>query len=503
MENLRTTRAPFDAAQRAQLSSSSLPQVFDAENIPYEGVVLEEGSSSNPAAGLPDSEHWQQEASRESDEHESDSADEQSIQASEMTPSSGHSLGQDANEASTRPNKSEPSPLIFPSIQNSRSARKASAKAMVKDMKPSIDHRVESIPISKEKEAILTCTRPTYLPPKSRKEEKKHLKEFERLMFGSLEAEKKSQKRRSKAMVQKAKHLTNSADTWTNQILPHFASAVKDPRTKQLWWNGLPNRVRGEVWYTCVGNTLSVTAETFKLATEKSLQTEKILKTRQEDEDDPDQLLTLESYELLDKSVAQTFIELRIFQKGGPLHESLVQVLKAYLYYRQDVMVSYVEGVNSIAGLLLMYLSPLQTFVTLVNVLNRSLPLALYTRDEPVLNRFVAVFITKLSERLPLLHRHLHSDLGIAPLSYLEPMLLSLLSKQAPPDVSSRIFDIYAFEGDAFLIRAVIAVFVSLEHALYGRTEDVMSVLSGEDKEHTWEKNLKEDEFIQRCKYAF
>lgn len=386
-----------------------------------------------------------------------------------------------------------------------RSDRKASARRIVENLRPVIDQRLESVPISKEKEAILACTRPTHLPPKSRKEEKKHLKEYEKLMFGSLEATKKSQKRQSKEVTQKAKHLTDSADTWTNQILPHFATAVKDPRTRTLWWSGLPNRVRGRIWSICIGNTLSVNEDTFNMALSKSLDTEQFLRERDDHENDDDnhELLTLESYTLLEQSVARTFVDLNIFQKGGPLHESLVQVLKAYLYYRQDVMVSYIEGVNYIAGLLLLYLPPLQTFVTMVNVLNRALPLALYTRDEPVLNRFAAIFMTRLSQSLPRLHKHLHDELQIPPLTYLEPMLVSLLAKQSPVDISSRIFDIYAFEGDAFLMRAVIGVFISLEHALYGTAEEVLVVLSGTDKEHTWEKNLREDDFIKRCRSAF
>lgn len=387
----------------------------------------------------------------------------------------------------------------------SRSERKASAKKMAQSLRPVIDHDVEALPISKEKEAILACTRPTHLPPKSRKEEKKHLKEYERLLLGSLEAERKSQKRQSKQVTQKAKHLANSADTWTNQIIPHFASAVKDPRTRTLWWSGLPNRVRGRIWSICIGNALTVNEDTFRMALTKSLDTERHLQERMESEADEEEseLLTLQSYTLLEDSVATTFVDLKIFQAGGPLHEPLVQVLKAYLYYRQDVMVSYIEGVNFIAGLLLLYLPPVQTFVTMVNVLNRALPLALYTRDEPVLNRFSAMFSARLSQALPRLHKHLNDELHIPPLSYLEPMLFSLLAKQSPIDISSRIFDIYAFEGDAFLMRAVIGIFISLEHALYGTAQEVLLVLSGKDKEHTWEKNLKEDEFIKRCRTAF
>ena len=47
---------------------------------------------------------------------------------------------------------------------------------------------IDPLPISKEKEKVLSRTRPSWLPPKSRKEEKKHLKEYQRMMEMSLEA---------------------------------------------------------------------------------------------------------------------------------------------------------------------------------------------------------------------------------------------------------------------------------------------------------------------------
>jgi TBC1 domain family member 14 len=47
---------------------------------------------------------------------------------------------------------------------------------------------IDPLPISKEKEKVLSRTRPSWLPPKDRKEEKKHLREYQRMMERSLEA---------------------------------------------------------------------------------------------------------------------------------------------------------------------------------------------------------------------------------------------------------------------------------------------------------------------------
>ena len=47
---------------------------------------------------------------------------------------------------------------------------------------------IDPLPASKEKEKVLSRTRPSWLPPKSQKEEKRHLKEYQRMMELSLEA---------------------------------------------------------------------------------------------------------------------------------------------------------------------------------------------------------------------------------------------------------------------------------------------------------------------------
>jgi hypothetical protein len=47
---------------------------------------------------------------------------------------------------------------------------------------------IDPLPISKEKEKVLSRTRPSWLPPKDQKEEKKHLREYKRMMVMSREA---------------------------------------------------------------------------------------------------------------------------------------------------------------------------------------------------------------------------------------------------------------------------------------------------------------------------
>ena len=47
---------------------------------------------------------------------------------------------------------------------------------------------IDPLPISKEKEKVLSRTRPSWLPPKDKEEEKRHLKEYKKMMAQSREA---------------------------------------------------------------------------------------------------------------------------------------------------------------------------------------------------------------------------------------------------------------------------------------------------------------------------
>ena len=74
-----------------------------------------------------------------------------------------------------------------------------SSRASSIQLPPIQKSALDFMPISKEKEAILSRTRPSWLPPKDPKEERRHLREFQRMMSASLEAEKK---RRTKLQAQ-------------------------------------------------------------------------------------------------------------------------------------------------------------------------------------------------------------------------------------------------------------------------------------------------------------
>jgi hypothetical protein len=57
-------------------------------------------------------------------------------------------------------------------------------------------------------------------------------------------------------------------------------------------------------------------------------------------------------------------------------------------------------------------------------------------------------------------------------------MLRSLFARYMPLEVLSRIWDIYGFEGDIFLLRAAVGVLAHLEPRLYVDKKEVLQALT-------------------------
>lgn len=201
---------------------------------------------------------------------------------------------------------------------------------------------IDPLPISKEKEAVLSRTRPSWLPPKDPAEEKKHLREYQRMMVNSIEADKK----REAARKEKERNKDNVAkalmQVWEDDVLKRWDVAIRERRTRELWWKGVAPRSRGAVWSRAIGNQLELTETSFQAALARAREVEeRSAKGKPETEDER----KMGWFAQIQADVEeQTWVDLKIFQAGAPLHKSLIDVLRAYAMYRSDI--GYVSGCN-------------------------------------------------------------------------------------------------------------------------------------------------------------
>jgi len=335
---------------------------------------------------------------------------------------------------------------------------------------------IDPLPISKEKEAVLSRTRPSWLPPKDPAEERRHLKEYQKMMAQSIEAE----RRRQVAKRARSECRDVAADSimqiWEQDILPRWNDAVRERRTRDMWWRGIAPRSRGAVWSRAIGNELGLTETSFEAALSRAHEAETKAKSGHGSVEDT---RAAAWFDAISNDVQdRTYPDLRIFQPGAPLHQSLMDVLRAYAMYRSDI--GYVPGCNTIAALLLLNLpAPTDAFIALANILNRPLPLSFYASDAGAKNSAYNLVLHTLSQKSPNLHQHLTNMPDHNADLLFEPIFTGLFTRHLALDEATRLWDVYVFEGDALLVRAGVALLLQKEMALLGprSVADVQAVL--------------------------
>ena len=201
---------------------------------------------------------------------------------------------------------------------------------------------IDPLPVSKEKEAVLSRTRPSWLPPKDPAEERRHVKQYQQMMAASAKADERREAARRVKIESKDHAVDNSMQIWEHDILARWDEARRERRTREMWWKGIAPRSRGPVWMRAIGNDLGLTEASFQAALSRAHEVEQRVK---EDRGDAEDVRRAGWFKKIQKEASEnTWKDLRIFEVGGPLHQNLIDVLSAYAMYRNDI--GYVSGCN-------------------------------------------------------------------------------------------------------------------------------------------------------------
>ena len=345
---------------------------------------------------------------------------------------------------------------------------------------------IDPMPVSKEKEAVLTRTRPSWLPPKDPKEEKRHLKEYQRMMAASIDAEKRKE---DKIRVQQCeKDDTREAlnRVWEQYVCPDWDRVTHEHRTRELWWRGISPKVRGQVWMRAIGNSLGLTHKSYTMALQRVID----MQSRSIEDLNEKERHMRAWFSDIEGDANSAFFQLNLFQKNGPLWKDLVDVCCAYVSYRSDVgylygiQVSYFDrnfqaqfadkSTQLIAALMLLQLpAPADVFVLLANCLNAPLALAFLTNDPSSTTKALEQMSSTLLYKLPRLHKHLFQSveaggLSMHPADVFEAILGTHLTNGLDVEKLVRVWDCFVFEGDRIIIRAAIALLGALQAQIFG-----------------------------------
>ena len=115
---------------------------------------------------------------------------------------------------------------------------------------------------------------------------------------------------------------------------------MAQPRVRELWWRGIPPRSRGSTWARAIGNELSLSEETYHRALKRA----KDVRSKSDDDAGESNKRMREWFDAIDEDASKAFPDLKLFQEGGPLRETLIDVLQTYSMYRSDV--GYIYGLH-------------------------------------------------------------------------------------------------------------------------------------------------------------
>jgi hypothetical protein len=224
---------------------------------------------------------------------------------------------------------------------------------------------------------------------------------------------------------------------------------------RKMWWNGIPSRLRGQVWTQAIGNDLEVSEATYNIALKKARPSDHIV-----------------------DGTKDVWPELKMFAKDQPLHRDLIDICLAYSTYRPDISSVFSSmGIQHIAALLLLNLPAPVAFIALSNLLNRALPLSFLVQDPNAMHAAYSTTIHALTKKYPSLAYRLET-LRVEPREYLADMFGSLFCSRLGVEHAARVMDVYAIEGDKIPPRVAVAIMGILEGScVEGAAEDVARVL--------------------------
>ncbi|KAF7436496.1 hypothetical protein PC9H_003329 [Pleurotus ostreatus] len=322
-------------------------------------------------------------------------------------------------------------------------------------------------------EKVRSKTRPTFLPPKSRKEDDKHLADWQAMMRQSRIAAEKRRKALQDRRLAREKKIDESIHIWEKEILPDWRVVHKNPHLRKLWWNGIPTKLRAHMWEKAVGNPLALSKDNYRACLARA---KRALSSG---------TFPSETLSLIEADIATTLPALHIFHSEmGPLYQDLKDMLCAWVVSRSDEGLGYTTGVSRVAAMFLISMPPQQGFVVMRNLLERHCMRSFYggaaTKDD--VEAYYRIFDTLLADGMPKIYFNFKQH-QISPSAYLPDWLIPLFLDHLPFEACARIWDVILLEGDAFLYRAALAILAVLESRLFfPDRKELLELLKGENK---------------------
>ncbi|KAF5388591.1 hypothetical protein D9757_004681 [Collybiopsis confluens] len=322
-------------------------------------------------------------------------------------------------------------------------------------------------------EKVRSKTRPSFLPPKSRQEDDKHMADWEVMMKHSRAAAEKRRKALQERRLAREKKIEDSLQLWEREIVPDWRVVHKNPQLRKLWWKGIPTKLRATMWERAVGNPLALSKDNFRSCSSRAK------RALSNGAFSDATLLKIEA------DIASTLPGLHIFHhETGPLYLDLKELLTAWVVARADEGLGYVAGVAKIAAMFLINMPIQQAFVVMRNLLERHVLRSFFggSGSKEDVEAYYRIFDTLLADGMPKIYFNFKQH-QISPASYLPDWIIPLFLNHLPFEACARIWDVLLLEGDSFLYRAALGILAVLEPRLFfPDRKELSELLQGENR---------------------
>ncbi|OMJ69483.1 hypothetical protein SteCoe_32795 [Stentor coeruleus] len=252
----------------------------------------------------------------------------------------------------------------------------------------------------------------------------------------------------------------NGIDIWTS-LLSEADSPQVFKKMKKLSRQGIPTKIRGELWTRVIGNDLFITPKLFT----------SLLKTSQNaNKTEKEGNGTL----LIPMDLKRTLSNLQVFQEKQPLHSSLSDLLKAFASYRPDI--GYVQGMAYLGAIFILHQNTYSAFTSFSNLIFKSHMLkSFYSFDLPVMQEYYKVFEYYMKKKIPNVFKKF-KDLEITPDMFLLEWVYTLFSRFFEIEYVSRIMSLFILSDDSFIIRFGLAILIFLSKKLADENMDAVAM---------------------------
>ncbi|WKY15807.1 hypothetical protein Q1695_000915 [Nippostrongylus brasiliensis] len=301
--------------------------------------------------------------------------------------------------------------------------------------------------------------RPSSLPPKPSEEAAKHKQLYKDMIEQMKKKERQAQIERDRARLEQARleeQAMSACLVWTQEILPNWNEMKKTRRCYDLWWLGIPPKVRGEIWSLAIGNALGITPEIFALNRSKAeIHENSVDRSTDSPTNGSPSKYRESSLAQIRLDISRTFPSLGIFQEDGPYYDHLMNLLGTFACFRPSM--GYLQSMAFIAALLLLQMDLYPAFVAFANLLNRPLQTAFFEFKHAEMTKYFIAYDRYMAQELPALHTHL-DNLDVRPDLYLIEWIYTLFAKSLPLDITCRVWDVYLRDGDDFIFQTALGI---------------------------------------------